>query len=105
MATPATGQITMDNVRGEMGVSGQIDMNSVAARQLANQRSGQTDMNAYRGKSKPPAAGTYNSQYCSGTTLINRYNDGYGGTYDVIQGEVSGYCGYSDGGGAVGGGV
>jgi len=40
-----------------------------------------------------PAYGTFNSSYCSGTTLVTVYNDGSGGTYSVSSPNNAG-CGY-----------
>jgi hypothetical protein len=41
-----------------------------------------------------PAAGTYLSQYCSGTTLVYRYANGSGGYYDQNYQTNSASCGY-----------
>ena len=40
-----------------------------------------------------PAAGTYQTSYCSGCTLYYRYHNGSGGTYDTSQGINNSACG------------
>ncbi|MGL5717215.1 MAG: hypothetical protein ACRCX2_29660 [Paraclostridium sp.] len=50
MATP-TGTISLNDVRNELKISGQIDMNNAAVRKLANKTSGTISLNDLKGKS------------------------------------------------------
>ena len=53
MTLPASGIITMDQVRTELGLSGVVDLDSTVVRNLAGIPSGQIDMHSLHGKSRP----------------------------------------------------
>lgn len=79
MALPTSGQISLLQVRTELGLSGQISLASGAVRSLAGVASGQIRLTDLRGKSSRPTATV--------TRGINNNNDAkgyYSGAYGAM---------------------
>lgn len=86
MALPSSGQISLNQVNVELGLSGtaQISMNQSTVRTLFGKSSGQIAMSDGWGKSNCPAYGTLLYSYCMGANLYSVYANGSCGTYTQL---------------------